>query len=128
MTGAAVQRGEKDDRGANERNDPEETGGLLRANGMTPAQLAAEIGETESSVYLYLAGRRMPKAPLIIRMARSLATTPDYILTGELRRPDGKKLYECDPAKHPMCKKTGCAWSAAHGVCYMTMEALARAE
>lgn len=107
---------------------PRRLEGLLRANGMTPAQLAAEIGETKASVYLYLAGWRMPKAPLIIRMARSLATTPDYILTGELRRPDGKMLYECDPAKCPKCKKTGCAWRAAHGVCYMTTESLARAE
>lgn len=107
---------------------PRRLKGLLRANGMKQKDLAAEIGVTEATVARYLSGQRIPRATLIIRMARSLATTPDYILTGELRRPDGKKLYECDPAKHPMCKKTGCAWGAAHGVCYMTMEALARAE
>jgi len=102
--------------------------GLLRANGMKQKDLAAEIGVTEATVSRYLSGQRIPRAHLIIRMARSLATTPDYILTGVLRASDGTMLYECDPEKNPECRKTGCACGTAQGKCYMTAKESARAE
>lgn len=107
---------------------PRRLANLLRANGMAQAELAAEIGATPVTVSRYLTGQRSPRAPYIIRMARSLATTPDYILTGVLRASDGTMLYECDPEKNPECRKTGCACGAARGKCYMTAKESARAE
>ncbi len=107
---------------------PRRLEGLLRANGMKQKDLADEIGVTEVTVSRYLSGQRSPRAPYIIRMARSLATTPDYILTGVLRASDGTMLYECDPEKNPECRKTGCARGAARGKCYMTSKESARAE
>lgn len=56
---------------------------LLKKNDMSQKELAEIIGTTEASISRYVRGRRSPKLPIAIKMAKALHTTAEYIMGQE---------------------------------------------
>ena len=57
---------------------------LLRArNRWSQAELARRIGVSASAVGMYEQGRREPSLDLVVRLARELGVTTDYLLMGD---------------------------------------------
>ena len=52
----------------------------LKATGKTQKELAKETGLTEASLSRYIAGSRSPRADNIVRIAKALHVTTDYLL------------------------------------------------
>lgn len=62
---------------------------LLRArNRWSQAELARRIGVSASAVGMYEQGRREPSLDLVVRLARELGVTTDYLLMGDSFCPD----------------------------------------
>ena len=55
----------------------------LKHNGLTQRELAKQIGVTEVSVSRYISDDRIPKGPIIAKIAAALHTTSDYLLGTE---------------------------------------------
>ena len=55
----------------------------IRRRGMTQRSFADTIGMTESTVSHYVHDQRCPKASVLLRIARALDVTADYLLFGE---------------------------------------------
>lgn len=53
---------------------------MLDKRGMTQRELAEKIGKTEVSVSRYCSGQRVPKGPVIVKMAQALNVKTDYLL------------------------------------------------
>lgn len=53
---------------------------LLSEHGMTQKELANAAGLTESAVSHYVKGDRVPRGANLIKIARALGTTTDYLL------------------------------------------------
>lgn len=53
---------------------------LLAARGMTQKDLAAAANITESAISHYIKGDRVPRGVNLIKIARALGTTTDYLL------------------------------------------------
>lgn len=47
------------------------------------AELAKEVGVGESTLSRYIAGSRTPSCSVVVRVARALQVTTDYLLMGE---------------------------------------------
>lgn len=62
---------------------------LLKKRGMTQRDLAVEIGSTEVSVSRYIKNQRIPKAPVILAIAKALGVSCDYLLGGNEGPKDG---------------------------------------
>ena len=67
---------------------------LLDKNGITQRELADAVGVTEVSVSRYIHGGRLPKGPVILKMARVLGTTPEYILGQEVEEDSELAYYQ----------------------------------
>lgn len=52
--------------------------------GMTQRALAEKIGVTEVTVSRYISGGRIPKGPLLVKMADVLKTTPEELCGEEI--------------------------------------------
>lgn len=52
----------------------------LDANGMTQRELAKKIKVTEVSVSRYITGNRIPRAPILMEMARVLGVSCDFLM------------------------------------------------
>ena len=57
---------------------------LRRAAGWNQAELAQRLGISPSAVGMYEQGRREPSADMLVRLARVLEVSVDYLLTGQL--------------------------------------------
>ena len=57
---------------------------LRRQRGLSQAELAACLGISASAMGMYEQGRREPSADTLVRLARQLQVTTDFLLTGEL--------------------------------------------
>ena len=53
---------------------------LLEEHGMTQRELAEKVGVTEVSMSRYIKGERIPKAPLIAKIAEALHTSANYLV------------------------------------------------
>ena len=56
---------------------------LIKKKNITQKELAEECDVTEVSMSRYVTGVRIPKAPIVAKMAKALGTTSDYILQTE---------------------------------------------
>lgn len=52
----------------------------MQTENMSQRELAQACNVTETSISRYLAGDRVPKATLVVTMAKVLNTTPNYLL------------------------------------------------
>lgn len=71
-----------------ERNITNRIVELLSEHGMTQKELANAAGLTESAVSHYVKGDRVPRGANLIKIARALGTTTDYLLNQD----DNKSL------------------------------------
>ena len=55
---------------------------LRRAAGWNQAELAQRLQISPSAVGMYEQGRREPSADMLVRMAKALGVSVDYLLTG----------------------------------------------
>ena len=55
---------------------------LRRAAGWNQAELAKRLQISPSAVGMYEQGRREPSAEILVRMAKALGVSVDYLLTG----------------------------------------------
>lgn len=63
-----------------ERSITNRIGELLSEHDMTQKELAKAAGLTESAVSHYVKGDRVPRGANLIKIARALGTTTDYLL------------------------------------------------
>lgn len=66
---------------------------LLEKNGLSQRELAERVDVTEVSMSRYIKGDRVPKGPVIARIASALHTTSDYLL-GQEREEDPELVYD----------------------------------
>ena len=59
---------------------------LLEKNRMSQRTLADLSGNTEISISRYISGARVPKGPVIVKIAAALHTTTDYLLGMDLEK------------------------------------------
>lgn len=71
----------------------ERIAGLLREQGKTQRKLAEQVGTTEMSVSRYIRGDRVPKGPILVKIAKALYTTTDYLLGNEKDSSDPELEY-----------------------------------
>ena len=71
----------------------ERIAGLLRKQGKTQRKLAEQICTTETSVSRYIKGNRVPKGPILVKIAKALHTTTDYLLGNEKDSNDPELEY-----------------------------------
>lgn len=65
-------------------------------------ELARRSGISESSISLYISGSRTPRCSVLLKMADTLHTTPDYLLYGA---ENGNELYLDSNDFDIMCHK-----------------------
>lgn len=66
---------------------------LRRQRGLSQAELAAYLGISASAMGMYEQGRREPSADTLVRLARQLQVTTDFLLTGELNSQMDEQTY-----------------------------------
>lgn len=54
---------------------------LLSKRGMTQKELSIASGVTESAISHYMRGERVPRGANLLKIARALGTTADYLLS-----------------------------------------------
>jgi SOS-response transcriptional repressor LexA len=69
------------------------------------AELSRQTGLTQVAIRNYLRGIKVPNSQALVKLARSLSTTTDYLLTGTQSRPDRIPLLSKIPGGSPV------AWS-----------------
>ncbi|MDR0975999.1 MAG: helix-turn-helix domain-containing protein [Christensenellaceae bacterium] len=62
----------------------------LKRNGISQYRLAQELGLTTRAVNLWVLGKREPDFDMLIRLARRLNTTTDYLLGVDKLNTGGK--------------------------------------
>lgn len=68
---------------------------ILRiAKGWSQTELARRIGVSASTVGMYEQGRREPSLGLLVRLAKELGATTDYLLMGETPDSDPSVAHE----------------------------------
>lgn len=55
---------------------------FLKENGMSQRELAKKVGVTEVSMSRYISGDRVPKGPIVAKIAKELGTTVEYLMEG----------------------------------------------
>jgi len=65
---------------------------LRRAAGWNQAELARRLGISPSAVGMYEQGRREPSADMLVRLARALEVSVDYLLTGQPGKEESGEL------------------------------------
>lgn len=68
--------------------------GLLKSAKMRPAELARQLGITQSAVKSILSGANLTQAAKLATVARTLATTPNYLLSFDDMPAAGSELDE----------------------------------
>lgn len=63
-----------------EKTFTEKISRLLKESGMSQKRLAEKVGVTEVSMSRYISGERVPKGPLIVKIAKELGTTAEYLM------------------------------------------------
>ena len=58
---------------------------LLKSAGLSQKELAEKIGCTEVTVSRYIAGERVPKATIVVKIANALGVSVDYLIGNESR-------------------------------------------
>ena len=66
---------------------------LRRQQGLSQAELAACLGISASAMGMYEQGRREPSADTLVRLARQLQVTTDFLLTGEMNSQMDEQTY-----------------------------------
>ena len=56
---------------------------LLNKSGMTQRELAEKIGVTEVTLSRYITGKRTPKGPLIVKIAKALDVPVEHLIDFE---------------------------------------------
>ena len=64
----------------------------LNALGMNQRMLAEHVGVTEQSISRYVSGDRIPKATILLKIAKELQTTPSELM-GEMLIGDPKVMF-----------------------------------
>jgi len=72
-----------------------------RRNIANAAELSRLTGLTQVAIRNYMRGIKVPNAQALIKLARALSTTADYLLTGSSIRPDRIPLLSKIPAGIP---------------------------
>ena len=67
---------------------------LRRSKNMSQGELARRLQVSPSAVGMYEQGRREPSAELLVRLARVLEVSVDYLLTGQPLPGEREKLEE----------------------------------
>lgn len=57
---------------------------LLSRSGMTQKELSRASGVTESAISHYMRGERVPRGANLLRIAKALGTTADYLLSQDV--------------------------------------------
>lgn len=57
---------------------------LRMSMGLSQAKLSTRLGVSSSTVGMYEQGRREPSLDMLVRIARVLGVSTDYLLTGEM--------------------------------------------
>ena len=70
---------------------------LRRAAGWNQAELAQRLQISSSAVGMYEQGRREPSAEMLVRMAKTLGVSVDYLLPG---MPGGEETTALDAMLH----------------------------
>ena len=65
---------------------------LRRVRGLSQAELAGRLGISPSAMGMYEQGRREPSVQIIIALARELAVSTDFLLTGKSAPPEADPL------------------------------------
>lgn len=63
-----------------ERTFGEKINRLLKENSISQKKLAEKVGITEVSMSRYISGDRVPKGPVVMKIAKELGTTVEYLL------------------------------------------------
>lgn len=71
---------------------PERLKELLDKFGVTQRDLAEAVGVTEVSMSRYICGTRTPRGYVLVRMAKTLHTTPEYLMGLEVTE-DPEQAY-----------------------------------
>ncbi|MCE5249895.1 LexA family transcriptional regulator [bacterium] len=74
---------------------------MERRNIANAAELSRLTGLTQVAIRNYLRGIKVPNAQALIKLARALNTTADYLLTGTALKPDKVPLLSKIPAGIP---------------------------
>ncbi len=53
---------------------------LISQNGISQKELAKNAGITESAISHYISGNRVPKGAILLKIAKTLGTTTDFLL------------------------------------------------
>ncbi len=75
---------------------------MLDKRGMTQRELAKKIDKTEVSVSRYVSGDRIPKGPVIVKIAQVLDVQTDYLLGNDV-------WFDCGSAVGPD-ERSGCKY------------------
>ena len=57
---------------------------LLKLNGISQKKLAIQVGVTESAMSYYVRGSRTPRGAILLKIAKALNSTIDYLLDNSL--------------------------------------------
>jgi len=74
---------------------------MSRRGVVNAAELSRMTGLTQVAIRNYMRGIKVPNAQALIKLARSLNTTTDYLLTGSPTRPDRIPLLSKIPGGNP---------------------------
>lgn len=62
---------------------PERLKSIIDAQNVSQKELAELIGVTEVTMSRYVNGQRMPKAPILVKLAKELGVTVDWLMGRE---------------------------------------------
>lgn len=65
---------------------------LMEEQGLTQKELSQKANVTESAISYYLSGDRTPRSDVLVRIAKALKTTTDYLL-GRDEAPSNELYY-----------------------------------
>ena len=66
---------------------------LIGERGITQHALAVQAGITDTSMSRYISGDRIPDAPVVLRIAKALHSTSDFLLGYSAEEEDPEYVY-----------------------------------